>query len=140
MLAASGSQSFMNLKAISQIGGSGEKGMIHKGRGIDGVDAVDGFSGGMSEDEGSYQLLNANVILKKNVKIDKDRLITVYLTVTVGGEGSVKDVNIVDVIPAQTIYVRKSLKLDGKYISTQGRYLENRAEVLVSLVVIPVLR
>ncbi len=133
LLASSGSQSFMNLKAISQVGGSGEKGTIHEGKGVDGVDAVDGFSGGMSEDEGSYTLLSANVILNKNVTIDKDGLITVTLTVTVGGEGSVKDVNIVDEIPVQTIYVRRSIKLDSRFLNDQGRYKKNRAQVLVSL-------
>ena len=59
--------------------------------------------------------------MKKNVKIDKDRLITVYLTVTVGGEGSVKDVNIVDGIPSQTIYVQKSLKLDKQLIKIKPK-------------------
>jgi len=133
LLVSSGSQSFMNLKAISQVGGSGKKGTVHERKGVDGVDAVDGFSGGMSEDEGSYKLLSANVILKKNVTIDKDGLILVYLTVTVGGEGSVKDVNIVDEMPHQTKYVPRSLKLDSRFLSDQGRYKKKRAQVLVSL-------
>lgn len=133
LLASSGSQSFVNLKSISQVGGSGEKGTIHEGKGVDGVDAVDGFSGGMSEDEGSYKLLSANVIVSKNVTINEDGLITVHLTVTVGGEGSVKDVNIIDEIPHKTIYVQKSLKLDGRFLSDHERYKEREAQVWVSL-------
>ncbi len=123
----SGSQSFVNFIAISRTGGSGEKGMIHKGRGVDGVDAVDGFLGGVSEDEGVYKLLIANVILDKDVTSDEDDLITVTLDVSVGGEGSVKDVKIVDIIPNETKYVKGSLLLDGAQMSEQkdsdaGRY------------------
>ena len=140
--AASGSQNFVNLRAISRIGGSGEKGTIHKGRGIDGVDVVDGFSGGVSEDEGSYKLLIASVVLNKDVSIDDDELITVSLDVTVSGEGSVKDVNIVDIIPDATKYVKGSLLLDGGQMtdrkdSDAGRYKrkykKRKAEIRMSL-------
>ena len=142
LTASSGSQNFVNLKALSRIGGSGEKGKIYIGRGIDGVDVVDGFSGGVSEDEGSYKLLIANVILNKDVSIDNDGIITVSVLVTVGGEGSVKDVNIVDEIPNETIYVKNSLLLDGRALtdqddSDQGRYKrkykERKAQILMSL-------
>jgi len=142
LTASSGSQNFVNLKALSRIGGSGEKGKIYIGRGIDGVDVVDGFSGGVSEDEGSYKLLIANVILNKDVSIDNDGIITVSVLVTVGGEGSVKDVNIVDEIPNETIYVKNSLLLDGGALtdqddSDQGRYKrkykERKAQILMSL-------
>ena len=140
--ASSGSQNFVNLKALSYIGGSGEKGKIYIGRGVDGVDVVDGFSGGVSEDEGSYKLLIANVILDKDVSIDDDEIITVSIHVTVAGEGSVKDVNIVDEIPNETIYVKNSLLLDRGALtdqddSDQGRYKrkykERKAQILMSL-------
>ncbi|HIP46083.1 MAG TPA: hypothetical protein EYG95_00845 [Campylobacterales bacterium] len=142
LLASSGSQNFVNLKAVSQVGGSGERGTVHKGKGVDGVDAVDGFSGGMSEDEGSYKLIAANVILKKNVTINPEGLISVILTVTVGGEGSVNDVNIVDEIPFETIYVNGSLSLDTQALSDRddndagvykGEHKKVKAQVLVSL-------
>ena len=123
---ASGGQCFMNLKAISKTGGSGEKGTIYEGKGVDGVDAVDGFLGGISEDEGIYKLLIANVIIKKDVSFD-DGFIMVSLTVTVWGEGDVRDVKIMDKIPNETVYVKESLRLDGGFMSDQrdsdqGRY------------------
>jgi len=139
---SSGSQSFVNLRAVSRTGGSGEKGRIHKGRGVNGVDAVDGFSGGVSEDEGAYKLLIANVILDKDVVSDDDGLITVTLHVSVGGEGSVKDVKIVDNIPDETKYVKGTLQLDGGQMtdrkdSDMGRYKrkyrKRKAEIQMSL-------
>ncbi len=138
---ASGSQNFVSLKAISKTGGSGEKGTVHEGKGVDGVDAVDGFSGGMSEDEGAYRLLIANVVIKKDVSFT-DGLITVSLTVTVRGEGYVRDVEIVDKIPNKTTYVKGSLRLDGGFLSDQrdgdsGRYTHKRgkrkAKIVMSL-------
>ncbi len=141
LTALSGSKNFVNLKALSQIGGSGKKGKIYIGRGVDGVDVVDGFSGGISEDEGSYKLLIANVIINKDISI-YDELITVTLSVTVGGEGSVKSVKIVDVIPNETKYIKGTLMLDGGQMSDQkdsdaGRYRrkykERKAQVLMSL-------
>ena len=140
--ATSGSQAFVNLRAISRTGGSGEKGRIHTGRGVDGVDVVDGFSGGMSGDEGAYKLLVANVVISKDVTIDEEELITVSLDVSVVGEGSVKDVNVLDIIPETTKYVSGSLQLDGVKISDQDdsdagrykrKYLERNAEIQMSL-------
>ena len=140
--ATTGSQNFVNLKALSRIGGSGQKGKVYIGRGVDGVDAVDGFSGGISEDEGVYKLLIANVILKKNITIDDAELITVSINVSVGGEGSVKDVNIVDEIPNETIYVKNSLHLDAGGLTDQDdsdagrykrKYKERKAQILMSL-------
>ncbi len=139
--ATNGRQNFVSLKATSQVGGSGEKGTVHEGKGVDGVDAVDGFLGGMSEDEGVYTLLIANVIIKKDVYF-VDGLIAVSLTVTVGGEGHVRDVKIVDKIPHITKYVKGSLRLDGGYISDQrdndqGRYTrkkgKRKAKILMNL-------
>ena len=130
---SSGNQCFVNLKAISQVGGSGEKGTIYKGKGVDGVDAVDGFSGGMSEDEASYKLLRANVILSKSATMNQNGFISVHVTVTIGGEGSVYDVNIIDPIPQKMIYIQKSLKLDGRFLSGQEKYIKSKAEVCVSL-------
>ncbi len=138
---ASGSQNFVSLKAISKTGGSGEKGTVHEGKGIDGVDAVDGFLGGMSEDEGVYTFLIANVVIKKDVYFS-DGLVRVLLTVTVRGEGHVRDVKIVDKIPQETKYVKGSLRLDGDFMSDQrdadsGRYKKKRgkrkARVVMSL-------
>jgi hypothetical protein len=139
---ANGSQNHVTLKASSLTGGSGKRGKVYIGKGIKGVDVVDGFSGGVSEDDGSYKLLIANVILDKNVGIDDDELITVTIIVTIGGEGSVKDVNIVDEIPDETIYVNSTLMLDGREISDQkdsdaGHYKRGsksrKAQILISL-------
>ena len=139
--AQNGSQSFVNLKATSRTGGSGEKGRVYKGKGVDGVDAIDGLSGGVSEDEGAYKLLVANVRIKKDV-LFVDGFITISLRVSVLGEGVVKDVKIVDKIPNKTRYQRGSLQLDGHFISDQkdsdqGRYQKRRgrrkAKILMSL-------
>lgn len=137
----SGSQHFINFRAISRIGGSGEKGQVHKGRGENGVDAIDGFSGGIDEAEGDYKLLIANTVINKEVT-SKDEIITVTLTITVTGEGTVRDVNILDYIPDETIYQSGTLTLDGTSMSDQddgdqGRYIrkssKNSARILMSL-------
>jgi hypothetical protein len=138
----SGSDSFINFRAVSTVGGSGETGRIHKRRGVKKVDAIDGFSGGISEDEGAYKLLVANVVLAKDVTEDAQGIITVSIDVRVVGEGSVKKVNIVDEIPNETIYIKNTLQLDGMSLSDQkdgdqGRYkrkyLSRKAQILMSL-------
>ncbi len=138
----SGSDSFINFRAVSSVGGSGSAGHIHKRAGIKDVDAVDGFSGGISEDEGSYKLLVANVVLAKDVSEDVQGVITVAIDVRVVGSGSVKKVEIVDEIPDETIYVKNSLALDGMSLSDQddgdqGRYKRKyesrKAQILMSL-------
>jgi hypothetical protein len=138
----SGSDSFINFRAVSSVGGSGIAGRIHKRAGIKDVDAVDGFSGGISEDEGSYKLLVANVVLAKDVSEDTQGIITVAIDVRVVGFGSVKKVKIVDEIPDETIYVKNSLALDGMSLSDQedgdqGRYKRKyksrKAQILMSL-------
>ncbi len=139
---SSGSESFIDFRAVSMIGGSGQAGHIHRRAGVKKVDAVDGFGGGLSEDEGSYKLLVANVVLTKDASQDEAELITISLDVQVKGEGSVKDVKIVDEIPNETIYVKNSLQLDGMSVSDQkdgdqGRYKRKygsrKAKVLMSL-------
>jgi len=139
---SSGSESFINFRAVSTVGGSGEAGRIHPRRGVKKVDAVDGFSGGISEDEGSYKLLIANVVLAKSVREDVLGIIAVNIDVHVEGEGSVKKVKIVDEIPNETRYVKNSLALDGMSLSDQkdgdqGRYkrkyLSRKAQILMSL-------
>ena len=121
------SESFINFRAVSKVGGSGQKGAIHVKSGVKKVDAVDGESGGISEDEGSYKLFIANVVLSKDVTQNEDGLITVRVDVSVSGEGSVKNVKVVDVIPNEVIYIKNSLALDGASLSDQkdgdeGRY------------------
>ncbi len=136
------SKSYINLKAVSRTGGSGIRGKIHSHRGVKSVDAVDGLSGGLSEDEGVYKLLIANVKITKDVTQDDEGLITVSLDITVVGEGSVKDVHIVDKIPDETLYVKGSLLLDSGQMtdsddSDAGRYKrkykDNKAEIQMSL-------
>jgi len=138
---SSGSQNFVNLRAVSRIGGSGVRGKISGRKGLKGVQVLDGLSGGVGEDEGSYKLLVANVILNKNV-VEKDGVITVSIDVTVGGDGSVKDVNILDEIPNETLYVKNSLVLDGvvktdQDDSDEGRYRrkykERKAQIILNL-------
>ena len=138
----SGSECFINFRAVSRVGGSGKKGQLHVKRGVDKVDAIDGFSGGISEDEGSYKLLIANVVLTKNATEDAQSVITVSIDVTVKGEGLVQNVKIVDEIPDETLYVKNSLALDGMSISDQNdgdqgrykrKYKSRKAQILMSL-------
>jgi hypothetical protein len=138
----SGSDSYINFRAVSYIGGSGIAGRIHKRAGVNKVDAVDGFSGGISEDEGAYKLLLANVVLAKNVTEDAQGIITVSIDVHIEGEGIARRVKIVDAIPDETIYIKNSLTLDGMSLSDQedgdqGRYKRKyksrKAQILMSL-------
>jgi hypothetical protein len=140
--ASSLSRNFANLKAFSRRGGSGEVGRVHTNRGIGGVDAIDGLSGGESEDEGIFQLLIANVVLDKNVTSDENDLFTVLIDVRVEGDGLAEDVRIEDQIPNEMIYVSHSLELDnlsltdtddtdaGRY---KRKYRERKALINVEL-------
>ena len=140
--ATSLSRNFVNLKAISRRGGSGERGQIHLNRGVGGVDAVDGLSGGVSEDEGIYQLLIANVILNKSVTTDENDLLKVTIDVGVEGDGIAKNVELEDQIPHEVIYVKNSLTLDdipltdkddtdaGRY---KRKYLKRKALIMMDL-------
>ncbi len=140
--ASSLSRNFTNLKAFSRRGGSGEVGRVHTNRGIGGVDAIDGLSGGESEDEGVFQLLIANVILDKNVTSDENDLFTVLIDVNVEGDGIAGDVKIQDKIPDEMIYVKDSLELDNILLTDaddtdEGRYkrkyLDRKALISVEL-------
>jgi len=114
----SSDKSYIALKAVSLTGGSGIKGKVHKNSGIDGVDAVDGLSGGVGEDVGILVYKDINLDIKKELNYDpKSGLITVLLHLSSSNSGSFKDVNVDDFIPKQTMLVDGSLMFDDRTIS-----------------------
>ncbi len=115
--AKNGEKAFYSLKAISRKGGSGVPGKVHHKKGVKKVDAIDGLSGGVGEDEGAYQFLKATLKLNKSVEQDSNGVITVTIDISVEGEGSVKKVKITDEIPDETIYVKHSLRLNERAIT-----------------------
>ncbi len=111
------SKSYILLRAISKRGGSGTKGKVHVGKGVKGVDAIDGINGGISEDSGIFKLLKTSVVLDKSVTQEDNGEILVLIDMHVEGEGIVKKVTITDKFPKDTVYVKNSLKLDDKVLS-----------------------
>ncbi len=135
-------KAYYSLKAVSRKGGSGVSGIVHRKKGVKKVDAIDGLSGGIGEDEGDYKFLKATLILQKSVEQDDDENITVTLDISVDGEGAVKNVKIVDEIPDETIYIKNSLKLndisltdkkDGDEGRYKRRYKNKKAKIFFNL-------
>lgn len=115
----SGDKSYISLKALSLTGGSGIKGKVHKGKGINGVDVVDGLSGGVGEDEGIFVYRDTDLQLKKEVSLNQNSgLITVLLKLTFDVDESFSDVVIEDFIPKETIFVDGSLIFDNRSINS----------------------
>ncbi len=114
---ANRSLSYIELKAVSKLGGSSKPGTIYRAKGIKGVDVIDGLSGGVAEVEGSYKFLKAKVRLKKRVYLDKNGDIVVKLSLLVEGRGRVRRVKIRDLIPKKTRYIKNSILLDNKALT-----------------------
>lgn len=139
-----GGKSFVSLKATSLRGGSGKRGTLHKGKGVGGIDAIDGIEGGVGWESGIYRLLNANVRVEKSI-LDKrgkpvihfyvNSILTVNIDVTVLGEGKIRGLTIRDRIPKEVQYVKNTLRLDGKVLTDaidrdRGKYLKSDAKVV----------
>jgi hypothetical protein len=114
---SNGAKCYISLKAVSKTGGSGERGKIYRKKGVKGVDAVDGLSGGIGEDEGIYRFLKANLVLKKRVIKRGNGVLTVELDITAKGEGVVKNVQVVDEINRDTAYINESMSLDDQALT-----------------------
>jgi len=134
--AISGSKSFVSLKATSLRGGSGKRGTLHKGEGINGVDAIDGIGGGVGSESGVYKLLNTNVHIEKSVYRDGSvaehflvgSILTVKIDITIQGEGTVDRLIVGDKLPEDVEYIKNSLRIDGKLLTDvrdedRGTYL-----------------
>lgn len=116
-----GQKSTMDLVATSAKG-SGASGTVYPGAGVGGGNAVVGASGGTKFDTGTYQVSAANVsLVKSSVVADPfggttaipGSVITYSLAATIGGTGSLTNVNIDDIVPAGSSYKAGSLTLQG---------------------------
>jgi hypothetical protein len=140
-----GAKSFVNLKATSLRGGSGKRGTLHRGKGIGGIDAIDGIEGGVGWESGIYRLLNANVSLEKSICDGRGSVVnhfhigsvlTIKIDVTVLGEGSVQGLKISDKIPNEVKYLKNTLRLDGRLLTDEidrdkGKYLKSDAKIVL---------
>ncbi len=113
----------VGIKAVSQRGGSNKSGEIHIGKGVNGVDAIDGLKGGVATNSWIYEV-NGNknrVFLSKGSYISYDyfdeEFITYEINVTISKNQKVQDLVIEDSIPELCIYKNNSLSVNGKKIS-----------------------
>ena len=105
-----------SISAISLRGGSGIKGKLHAGQGVDGVDAIDGINGGIAKDNVYYLFKKQVPTFKKEVKyFEKEKYFLVNILFDVSGDGEIKNFTLFDDIPKGVRYRKNSLKLNKKY-------------------------
>jgi len=108
----------IKVSAKSNLGGSGEKGTVHVGKGVDGVDAVDGISGGVSSKDVYYELRSQKPTFKKSVEYFKDRgYYLVTLELDIKGNTTLKNLVLTDRMPLGLRYRKNSIKFNKKYQS-----------------------
>ncbi len=114
------SQKKLNVEvdAVSKLGGSGIKGKVHKNRGENGVDAIDGINGGVAKRDVYYSLKSCMPYITKEVKYyKKQRYYLVSLYINFDGNGRVGTVHIEDRVPRGLSYQKGSIRVNERYQS-----------------------
>ena len=123
--APNGQTSQVNLLAQA-VTGTGSPGTAFMGKGQGGGDAVVGATGADDDDNGALIARLATVSLAKTATVLDQyggsqaipgATITYSLVATIGGSGTIDDLRISDIIPANTAYKLSSLTLDGTILS-----------------------
>jgi hypothetical protein len=113
--------SFVSLKAVSKLGGSNESGKVHIGKGVNGVDAIDGLNGGVGVDSWGYIVKSSDVFLSKDSTLSSnsldEKIVTYEINVTLSENKIVDDLVVEDKIPKFCIYKQGSLRVNDKKIS-----------------------
>jgi len=110
----------VEVKAKSDIGGSGIKGTFYQGKGVGGVDAVDGVSGGVAIQNVVYSLVYQNPSFKKSVKyFEGGDYFLVSLNLNIEGNANLKNIHIEDEVPKGLFYRRNSIRLNQKLQTDQ---------------------
>ncbi len=107
----------ISIEAKSNIGGSGVKGRVYKGRGENGVDAIDGVNGGIYKKIVFYNFIKDETTLKKEVVYFKKKryfLVSLYLNFN---STNLKQIHLSDRVPRGLYYRKNSIKVDHKYQS-----------------------
>jgi uncharacterized repeat protein (TIGR01451 family) len=134
---------------VSPATGSGPTGTLYSGGGDGGVEALMGSPGGNYSVENFLKVSVATPLITKSqsfldpnggTTIVHDTIITYTLTLTVTGAGTVSNMVILDTIPAGTVFVPGSIRLDASPLSDAAD-LDNGVftgtEVQVSLPTVP---
>ncbi len=124
------------LKAISTRGGSGIAGKIHKSKGVNGVDAIDGLKGGVDSVSGKYILVNKEALSLKKSAVLKGSTITYKIVLTAQKDKVIKDILFSDQIPDATEYIKGSLRLNNKSLSDDFDYDSGGFDILKNRVVV----
>jgi hypothetical protein len=128
----------VNLKARSNRGGSGIKGSLHKGKGVGGIDAVDGVNGGVDSKVLFYSVVSQRPTFQKKVTIKEDgKYFLVELSANISGNANLKNMLLKDDIPEGLLYRKNTLKLNGHYLSDKkdsdsANYDDKRSQVELS--------
>jgi len=121
------SKCIVTVKGRSTIGGSGERGKVHKNKGVEGVDAVDGEDGGVVEAVGVWEYESSKLLFIKQTSTVKNRFgnnepitgATISYLVKISTPHNVTAKNVVykNPIPKNTEYKKGSIRLNGKKLS-----------------------
>jgi uncharacterized repeat protein (TIGR01451 family) len=117
----------VTVKGRSTIGGSGERGKVHKDKGVKGVDAVDGEDGGIVETVGVWDYESSKLLFIKQTSTVKNRfgnsepisgaIITYLVDISTPNSVTAKNVIYKNPIPKNTQYKKGSMHLNGKKLS-----------------------
>ncbi len=117
----------INVKGRSKIGGSGNRGKVHKAKGIKGVDAVDGENGGVGEIKGSWLYTSSKLLFIKqkssvinqfgNSEPVSGAIITYNMDISTPQKVTAKNVIFKNQIPKNTVYQKNSLKINNRVLT-----------------------
>ncbi len=108
----------VEIKAKSKIGGSGIKGTVFKGRGENGVDAIDGVNGGIAYEKVDYKLIKQSPTFIKRVEyFKKQRYYLVSLYLDFEGNANLKNLHLTDRVPRGLSYRKNSIRFNKRYQS-----------------------
>lgn len=131
----------------SAVTATGDPGQIFAGLGDNGVDAVLGLSGGLAASQGEYLVGEISLSMTKVASVSSPQgdtrptpgaVLTYAIQVAAVGTGSAGAALFRDAIPAQTVFVPGSLRLNGAPLSDaadadSGEYVATTPEVVVRL-------
>lgn len=113
----------VRVKGRSKSGGSGERGNVHKSKGVKGVDAVDGEKGGIGETKAAWLYHSSkSLFIKQNSSVVNKfgnsepisgAIITYEMDIYTPKEVSATNVIFKNPIPKNTEYEKNSLMLNG---------------------------
>ena len=121
------SKCIVDVKARSTIGGSGVRGKIHKGKGVRGVDAVDGEDGGVVGTTGVWDYISSKLLFIKQTSTVVNKFgnsepisgatITYLVNISTSANVTAKNVIYKNPIPKNTVYKKGSIRLNGKKLT-----------------------